>query len=287
MRRSGNLTAAASWLQANQSVEIIDFAAVGGGCINETGVISLSNRTTLFLKWHPSPPADFFQAEALGLNRLRVANSLRIPQVIHVDREFLLLEDLGSGVARGDFWVRLGEGLAELHSRHFPQFGFEQDNYCGLTPQRNGYTADGFHFFAHNRLLELAHRAAQAGLLDRTDCDRIERLAESLPQWIPPQPAVLIHGDLWSGNVHCDRDGNPALIDPACYQGWAEAELAMTTLFGGFDRGFYQAYQGASGIDPHWRERAPLYNLYHLLNHLLLFGGSYHGQVRSVLTRYC
>jgi fructosamine-3-kinase len=286
MRGSGNLTAAASWLQANQSVEITGFAAVGGGCINETGVISLSNGTTLFLKRHPAPPADFFQAEASGLNRLRVATSLRIPQVIHVNREFLLLEDLGKDVARGDFWVRLGEGLAELHSRHFPQFGFEQDNYCGLTPQCNGYTADGFHFFARNRLLELARRTAQAGLLDRRDCDRIERLAESLRQWIPPQPAVLIHGDLWSGNVHCDRDGNPALIDPACYQGWAEAELAMTTLFGGFDRGFYQAYERASGIDPHWRERAPLYNLSHLLNHLLLFGGSYHGQVRGILSRY-
>jgi fructosamine-3-kinase len=111
-------------------------------------------------------------------------------------------------------------------------------------------------------------------------------LAARLPQLVPQQPASLLHGDLWSGNAISDRHGAPAIIDPAVYYGWAEAELAMTALFGAFAESFYQAYQEMRPLESGWRERFDIYNLYHLLNHLNLFGESYLGEVRAILRRY-
>lgn len=286
MASAGNLKPVDLWLRDNHSVEISRFDAASGGCINTTGSITLSDGERLFVKLQHNPPADFFGAEAHGLELLRRATNLRIPRVIHADREFLLLENLGTARPVGSFWQELGEGLAQLHRRQHTLFGLEKDNYCGLTPQCNAPTAHGYGFFARYRLNALADRASQAGLLDPQERDRIARLSDNLDSWIPAQPAVLIHGDLWSGNVHCDDSGRPALIDPACYRGWAEADLAMTVLFGGFPGQFYQSYEANSEVDSAWRERAPLYNLYHLLNHLLLFGSGYVGQVREVLTRF-
>lgn len=115
---------------------------------------------------------------------------------------------------------------------------------------------------------------------------RVEKLCDRLPELIPEQPASLIHGDLWSGNAMFDSRGQPAIIDPAAHYGWAEAELAMTTLFGSFPDVFYRAYQEARPLEPDFRERFPIYNLYHLLNHVNLFGGGYLGQSLSILRRY-
>ena len=116
--------------------------------------------------------------------------------------------------------------------------------------------------------------------------DQVERVCDRLPELIPEQAPALLHGDLWSGNVHAGPDGLPVLIDPAVYQGWPEAELAMTRLFGGFDQAFYDAYESSYPVLADWRERIPLYNLWHLLNHLSLFGRSYLQEVDSILRRY-
>ncbi len=286
MGSAENLKAVNSWLQENHSVEIRQFDAIGGGCINTTGVITLSNDDRLFVKLHNDPPPRFFRAEARGLDSLRRQTSLRVPEVIHAGDRFLLLEYLGSGPPAADYWQRLGEGLAELHRQRFDSFGLETDNYCGLTPQENTPDRDGYRFFARNRLCALADRAANSGLLDSHDRQRVDRLATALPTLVPEQPAVLLHGDLWSGNVHSDGQGFPGLVDPACYRGWAEAELAMTRLFGGFHPDFYRHYEAASAMASDWQERAPLYNLYHLLNHLILFGSGYLSQVKGVLHRF-
>jgi len=146
--------------------------------------------------------------------------------------------------------------------------------------------ADGFAFFAEARLLHQGKLARDAGLLDSGAIRKLEWLAARLDRWIPEQPASLIHGDLWGGNAHCGPEGEPVLIDPAAHYGWAEAELAMTTLFGRFPEAFYRSYLASSQLSPEWESRIPLYNLYHLLNHLNLFGGGYRQSVQAVLDRY-
>ena len=145
---------------------------------------------------------------------------------------------------------------------------------------------DGFRFFAEARLLHQGRLARDSGRLERGDIRKLETLADRLSRWIPEQSASLIHGDLWGGNAHTGPNGEPVLIDPATHYGWPEAELAMTTMFGRFHRDFYEAYLANSPIERDWEERIPLYNLYHELNHLNLFGGPYAQAARRTLERY-
>ena len=274
------------WLKENGLGNVVHQEFVGGGCINDSMRLHLDSGTTVFLKQNSAAPEGMFQAEAIGLQALATRNAIKIPDVIHVEEDFLLIEDLGQGSISYSFWKLLGESLAKLHSETRPQFGFSVNNYCGLTTQVNTITDDGFEFFANYRILNLASSAFHQNLIERQDLIALESIAANLSQLIPPQNAVLIHGDLWSGNIHCLDNGDPALIDPAAYWGWAEAELAMTDLFGGFSNQFYESYEGNSNIAKDWRERISLYNLYHLLNHLLLFGTRYLTPIRSITRKY-
>ncbi|MCK6489454.1 MAG: fructosamine kinase family protein [Planctomycetes bacterium] len=256
--------------------------AVGGGCISSAWRLD-TGRGLLFAKINPHAPAGMFAAEAAGLAALAVAGGPRIPAVVHQDEGFLVLEWLRPGQAGTTAWERLGRALAVLHAAGGPRFGFAGDNWIGATPQPNAWDADGHRFHAA-RLRFQGRRAHAAGLLPAGDLDRLDRLCLRLPQLVPASPPALTHGDLWSGNVVMTATG-PALVDPAAHHGWAEAELAMTALFGGFPPAFYHAYEEAAPL-PGWRARAPLHQLYHLLNHLNLFGGGYASQVRAVLERW-
>ncbi len=227
-----------------------------------------------------------FAREAEGLAALAATKTLRVPGVHLVGDNFLLLEDLQPAPRAADYWQQLGRGLAELHSHTHTTFGFAHDNYIGSTPQPNGWLADGCEFFAERRLSYQARLAHDAGRLAANEVTAIERIAARLSQLVPPQPASLLHGDLWAGNAISDAAGIPALIDPAAHFGWAEAELAMTALFGGFPSEFYAAYSEAHPLEPGWRERFDVYNLYHLLNHLNIFGSSYYAQVMAVVGRF-
>lgn len=262
-----------------------DRRPVGGGSINDAWQLTLENDRVLFAKTHGAPPSGFFEAEAAGLRALSATRTIRVPQVVLVSDQALVLEWLDG--ARGkDYWERFGRELAALHSHSSDAFGFEQDNFCGLTPQSNPAMVDGFVFFAEARLLPQGEMARNDGKLGREDLRQLEWLCSRLDRWIPKQPPSLIHGDLWGGNAHTGPQGEPVLVDPATHYGWAEAELAMTTMFGRFPESFYRAYLANSPVEPDWEERAALYNLYHELNHLNLFGGPYAGAVRRTLKRF-
>ena len=232
-------------------------------------------------------PADFFTAEARGLVALHAASALRVPSVFAVRPQYILIEDLGSCRPRHHDWEHAGARLARMHRPTGESFGFDSDGWCGDSAQDNTRAADGHAFFAARRLHAQASRARASGLLDANDSRDLDRICERLADLVPAAPAVLIHGDLWSANLHACANGELALIDAgAVHYGWAEADLAMLTLFGEPPAPFFVAYEAEAGIDGDWRGRAPIYNLYHLLNHLNLFGGGYLGSVRAVLRRY-
>ncbi len=275
-----------TWL-AEQGYTVQRLEPVGGGDINEAYRVHTREGATFFLKRNPHAPADMFAREAEGLQALRAApQGPTVPEPYLWGPDYLVLEDLRPARRRPDYWPRFGRALAHVHQVHGPAFGFEHDNYIGLTPQPNPWTQDGYAFFAQHRLLYQARLAHRRGLLPAADVRAVERLAARLPELVPPQPPSLLHGDLWSGNALTDARGDPAIIDPAAYYGWAEADLAMTALFGAFPEAFYRAYQEVRALEPGWRDRFPIYNLYHLLNHLNLFGGGYLGSVRHILRRF-
>jgi protein-ribulosamine 3-kinase len=275
-----------TWLQENGFGKILSVNPVGGGCINNGAVLHTQAGNSFFLKTNPHAPEDMFAREAEGLEALNVRDGPRVPKPFYAGQNFLLLEDLSPAPRSRGYWTEFGRKMAALHQHTQAHFGFPHDNYIGSTPQLNPWVEDGIEFFGEHRLLYQASLASRRGLLGRSEEEKVEQLVTLLTELVPPQPASLIHGDLWSGNVLTDESGAPAIIDPAAHYGWAEADLAMTDLFGSFPGEFYDAYQEVRPLETGYRARFPLYNLYHLLNHLNLFGTGYLGQVKSSLQRY-
>lgn len=275
-----------AWCVANGYGEQPGRQALSGGSISQAWRVSAPAQADLFIKCHTQAPKGFFEAEAEGLAYLHHNANVRVPEVLAIGECFLVLEYLQPAPANADFWQTLGRQLATLHACTREEFGFLNDNYCGLTPQKNTFHRDGYGFFAEQRLWPLAHRAHAEALLAPGDLADLEQLIRRLPSLIPAQPASLLHGDLWSGNIHTSSAGEPVFIDPAVYFAWAEIDLAMTELFGGFPDSFYAAYEEVRPLEIGWRERVDVYNLYPLLNHLVLFGQAYLPRVRQVLRQY-
>jgi protein-ribulosamine 3-kinase len=274
-------------------VRVLRRTPLGGGSINETSRIE-TTAGTFVVKSHDRAPARMFQAEAEGLRAVQASGTtLRVPEVVAIGaesagRSFIVLEYLAGGRRGADFDESLGRGLAELHRATSARFGFEADNFCGDTPQPNPWTGTWVEFYAQSRLGYQLRLAADAGHVSGTERQQVDALISNLARWVgePANGPSLIHGDLWSGNLHSDAEGRPALIDPAAYYAHREAELGMMTLFGGFPPRVFTAYEEAFPLEAGWRDRNGLYQLYHLMNHLNLFGRGYHGQVMSVVRRY-
>jgi fructosamine-3-kinase len=249
-----------------------------------------SDTGPVFVKVAPLARGDALDAEADALRALTAANAVRVPAVLGAGttatHAFLALEWIEFGPARAASETRLGEGLARLHRTAIAQFGWHRDNTIGATPQYNDWTSDWIEFFARHRLgfqLDLAERSGYGGRWleqGRRLCGRLADLFDGYR----PRPSLL-HGDLWGGNWATDAAGEPVIFDPASYFGDREADLAMTRLFGGFGRAFYEAYQSAWPLDPGAGTRRDLYNLYHVLNHLNLFGGGYRAQAEAMIGR--
>jgi len=222
----------------------------------------------------------------------RAGRGVRVPMPLYVrddaGSQFLLLEHIEGAKRRADFWEGFGRALALLHRNVTSErFGFAADNYIGDSPQENRWEEDWLLFFGEHRLRFQAELAARRGGADSALLAGVEAIVRRLPSLLSrPDRASLLHGDLWGGNFMVGADGAVVLIDPAAYFGHREADLAMTELFGGFAAPFYGAYAELWPLEPGYEERKDLYNLYHLLNHLNLFGGSYAGSVRSIVARY-
>ncbi len=287
------------WCRENGWGEVQFTVALSGGDVSRALRLEMGNGRPLVLKVKPDAPADMFAREAEGLAALADADGPTIPAAYLTGPDFILLEDLRPYPPTPTYWEEFGLRLAMMHHspyritpENFPHgpgkvfYGFAHDNYCGETPQPNPWTESGHEFFAEHRLRHQARLARDRERRDAPDICRIERLCGRLPNLVPPQKPALIHGDLWGGNAIAGPRGEPALIDPAAHFGWAEAELAMTLLFGGFPHAFYDAYTASYPLAPGWRGRMDLYNLYHLLNHLNVFGASYLGHVQDTLRRY-
>jgi len=264
---------------------------VAGGDVATAHRVELSSGRRLFAKVQPAEPRGALASEAEGLEWLREAGALRIPEVIGADvtasMQVLVLEWINVGAPRPDHDEWLGRGLAKLHQAEAPHFGLQRDNFIAALSQPNAAADDWASFYRTQRLDPMLVRAQRAGYVDRALQRRFDRLAPRLGELLgPPEPPARLHGDLWAGNLLHDSTGRPVLIDPAAYGGHCEIDLAMMMLFGGFSDRVFSAYHEAFPLEPGWRERVPLHQLYPLLVHVNLFGASYLGPLQSTIDRY-
>ncbi len=260
--------------------------SMGGGCINQAVLVSDGKRS-FFVKLNAASRLPMFEAEAAGLDEMRAAGAIRVP------------DPVCTGASDGTAWIVMeyvpmggrsnpalaGEQLALMHRKQADRFGWRMDNTIGSTPQPNDWSEEWIAFWRDRRLgfqLQLAARNGYGGTLQRKG----EKLLDCLDRLLDHDPAPsLLHGDLWGGNIGYDENANPVIFDPAVYYGDREADLAMTELFGGFGRGFYEAYDAVWPVDSGYAVRKTLYNLYHILNHANLFGGGYAGQAEGMIDR--
>ncbi len=262
---------------------------VSGGDINQALVLE-DGRQRYFVKLNRADRLSMFEAEAEGLAELAATGSVQAPAVVATgsddDSAWLVLEYVDLQPLHESAEARLGEALAQMHAIRQPFFGWYRDNTIGTTTQPNPHEDDWPAFFRRYRLehqLALAQRNSHDGRLQSLGRD----LAECIPELFStytPQPSLL-HGDLWGGNAGMDARGQPWIYDPAVYYGDRESDLAMTELFGGFGPAFRAAYEAEWPLDPDYVVRRDLYQLYHVLNHLNLFGGGWAGSARRLMER--
>lgn len=274
------------------SLRLTGSAPVGGGCINHAVKIQTS-AGDFFLKWNAGGPSDLFLKEAEGLTEMgsAVNQFLVIPKVLlskSLDDlpGLILMEYLQPAISTAGFDEKLGRGIAQIHRKQAPQFGFHHSNYCGTTLQDNNWNSSWPDFFAQQRIWRLVEQLKSRRGLSASELKVYEKLVNKMHSLIGHDTVPsLIHGDLWSGNYLFTANG-PALIDPACYYADREMELGMMDLFGGFSSRVWNAYQEEWPLPPGWQQRLKLYQLYHVLNHYLLFGGSYGQQALGIAGKY-
>ena len=294
MRQSDMIKEAIS---QNLGMTVTELRPLTGGDIATAYQVKTGDGRRLFVKTHEDPGA-MFPKEANGLRELEKASAIRIPQVLYVEGGLLILEWIETTKSRSDnFFSQFGHALAKLHRTSADKFGFYEDNYIGKAPQRNtpqiaydkgaGDSQTWAHFFFEYRLLEQYKMLENQGYA--ADIKHLFKNLEPLVFEIigecSAEAPALLHGDLWGGNFLVDTEEKACLIDPAVYYGDRETDLAMSTLFGGFAPEFYRAYRSEYPLRGEYNEREPIYQLYHVMNHVNLFGGAYYGQMRNLMRR--
>ena len=263
---------------------------LSGGSINDAFMIETAEGK-YFLKYNrASAYPGMFEQEAKGLKILYDAGEIRVPELIGfgeaAEYTYLVLEYLESTGRKQNFWEDFGRKLAFLHRHTNDYFGLDHDNYIGSLKQYNKCYESWLQFFIEERLMVQMEMAGRSGLLSSSMQQAFERIFESLDSIFPDEPPALIHGDLWSGNFMVDEKGQACIIDPAVYYGHREADLAMTMVFGGFDSRFYSSYLEEYPLPDGWEHRSDIYKLYHIMNHLNIFGTGYYSQAIRLMNSY-
>jgi len=273
-----------------KEIFVSDISFTGGGCINETAKVK-TNAGTFFAKWNNAKRfPGMLEAEAKGLQLLKEANEIKVPDVIVQkimdDTQYLILESIESTGRSKNFWNDFGKSLAKLHNHTSKHFGLEHDNYIGSLPQSNRKNKKWDEFFILERLEPQLKLARDEGRIGNSVLQRFGKLFSQLDKIFPEEKPSLLHGDLWSGNYMAGSNGEPVIIDPAVYFGHREMDLGMTKLFGGFASGFYEAYNEEFPLENNWQERTDICNLYPLMVHVNLFEGNYAMQAESILRKF-
>ena len=273
-----------------ESVDVLSHSHIGGGSINAALKVE-TNKGIFFIKHNSKQlyPA-MFEKEALGLRLLRDTGAIAVPETVtfgDIDKDsFLVLNYIESGNKSRNFWDEFAKDLAALHRNTSEKFGLDHDNYIGSLKQFNYWENTWADFFSEQRLEVQIKLARDSSLLDRSIVSSFERFYSRINEIFPDEPPSLIHGDLWSGNFMVGEKGEPIIIDPAVYYGHREMDLAMSQLFGGFSNDFYTSYNKYFVLEKGWQKRMDYCNLYPLLVHVNLFGGSYVASVKSIISRF-
>lgn len=272
--------------------EIQSLRPVGGGCICSAAEIKTS-QGSYFIKYKSGKQySELFNAEKRGLELLAQAGSgLIVPAplcdgVTDDGISFLLMEYIEAGQTEKDFWKNFALHLAQLHANSAPHFGLDFDNFMGSLPQSNSFHEKWTDFFVRERLEPQVRMALDNGRISTRLASDIAKLSTRLSDLVPIEKPSFIHGDLWSGNFMAGPGGKVVIFDPACYYGHRESDMAMTHLFGGFSGQFYEHYNEFFPLETGWRQRLDLYNVYPLLIHVNLFGGSYAMQLADIVLRF-
>lgn len=271
-------------------LNIQTYQRVHGGDINEAYCL-YGDDNKFFMKVNDAATyPQMFEKETAGLQALKSNNNIIIPQVLKTgiidDRQYMLMEWIEKGSPAKDFWEKFGAGLASLHKKPQPYFGFKQDNYIGNLHQDNTHHTSWSSFYAERRIMPLVTILYDRHSFSKKDVESAMSFCKQLPDLFPEEPPALLHGDLWSGNYMVSQNGQAAIYDPAVYYGHREMDLGMTKLFGGFAEPFYNAYHEQYALEKNWRQRIPFTQLYPLLVHAALFGGHYISSARNIIRSF-
>lgn len=260
---------------------------VSGGSVNESYKLTTKDYLFFIKVNNEKTFPGLFEAEQKGLQALRNNSSFHIPKVIvrdiFKDQGYLILPFIESGGIESGFWNSFAENLAELHQNSADYFGYEQDNYNGSLIQVNSKKLKWSDFFVENRLMIQCKLARDHKKVDKQFVSYIERIYPKLEHLFPVEKPSLLHGDLWSGNYLAGKNNLSVLFDPAVYYGHREVDIAMSLLFGGFDKQLYNRYNEIFPLENGWESRVDIANLYPLLVHVNLFGSNYAKRVTTVL----